>query len=133
MQPIPTEAIHRITTRTLTTGGATFDLTTLSFVPPADYWYFPRHPSRTAIVDQHHLAAELATFIDHNRAVCETAGTWLGTWLNPSSGQCYLDVTTRLADRDAALREARRVSDLEGRRVVSIYNPGRDRTAYVRF
>ncbi|GAB2616756.1 hypothetical protein [Kribbella endophytica] len=55
----------------------------------------------------------------------------LGTWINPHSGRCYLDVTMRVAGKQAALREARRVSDLDGRKIVTIYHPGLDQTEYV--
>jgi hypothetical protein len=131
MQLVPDELLHQIVARTLAHGGATFDLATLAFESPGDFWYFPRYPSRTRIVDQRRLPEEIPAFIERNREVCTGADLWLGTWINPQSGQCYLDLTMRLAGKDQALREARRVSEADGRKIVTMYNPGLGRTEYV--
>lgn len=131
MQLVPDELLHQIVTRTVERGGATFDIATLSFASPGDFWYFPRYPSRTVMVERSRLLEELSAFVERNRDVCTGPGIWLGTWINPHSGRCYLDVTMRVAGKEAALREARRVSDLDGRKIVTIYHPGIDRTEYV--
>jgi hypothetical protein len=131
VQLLPDELLHQIVARTVQDGGATFDLAALAFAGPGDFWYFPRYPSRTRMVDLSGLYEEISAFVEHNREICAHAAVWLGTWINPHSGKCYLDLTTRLADRDEALREARRVSEVEGRKIVTIYNPALDRTEYV--
>lgn len=121
----------RIVNRTLQHGGATFSLATSSFAEPENYWYFPKHPSRTRIVDLQRLSAELQSFLDENADVCHVPDSWIGTWINPTSGKCYLDITTRLADKTEALRVARAVSTAEARKVVTIYNPFLHQTEHV--
>jgi hypothetical protein len=131
VQLVPDELLDQIVTRTVEHGGATFDLAALAFASPGDFWYFPRYPSRTAMVDPSKLSEELAAFLERNRDVCANSGFWLGTWINPHSGKCYLDITTRVAGKAEALREARRVSRTDGRKIVTIYHPALDRTEYV--
>jgi hypothetical protein len=125
------DAVARIVARTFEQGGATFDFATQSFAEPGDFWYFPKYPSLTAIVDRERLGEELLDFVRRHRERCREPGVWLGTWINPLTDKCYLDVTMRLADKDAAMSVARRVGGVGARRVVTMYNPALGQTAYV--
>ena len=131
MQSVPDEVIERMVIRTLEQGGATFDITTHSLIEPDCYWYFPKHPSRTRIVDQDQLHSELLVYIEQNHDVCGEVDVWLGTWINPHSSKCYLDITTKLADKSEAIRGARRASETEARKIITIYNPELKQTEYV--
>ncbi|WP_432949452.1 hypothetical protein ACQPXM_16470 [Kribbella sp. CA-253562] len=125
------EMVERIVARTQEHGGATFSLVASAFAELESYWYFPKYPSRTRIVDPSRLRSELLEFIQQNHEVCRESDVWIGTWLNPRSGRCYLDITMRMRDQDEAIARARLVSVAEARNVVTIYNPYLDRTEYV--
>jgi hypothetical protein len=59
------------------------------------------------------------------------ANCWLGTWINPRSGEYYLDVATGIADLTEARRTAKRISVEDGRKIVAIFNSKRNETVYL--
>ncbi len=123
--------IEQIVRLTLDLGGATVDLRTMRILPAVDAWYFPRFPERTMIVPQTDLAASVHRFIELHRDTLTDDTIWLGTWINPESHNCYLDLITRNADQHEALRLARSYSRLGGRKIIASYNPRRRQTRYV--
>jgi hypothetical protein len=56
---------------------------------------------------------------------------WLGTWINPQTQHCYLDITTSHPDLNEARRIALEISDREGRRIVALYNSKQNKTIYL--
>ena len=120
-----------IVAATLADGGATVDVTSGTLLTADDSWYFPRYPECTRIVPVDGLAAAVLAFAIDHEDVLRTERRWLGTWLNPGSGQCYLDVITRSASRSEALALARRYGREGGRRILAICNPLRQATEYV--
>ncbi len=117
---------------TLEKGGSASKLNTYQFLPPVDAWGFPKYPGKTVILPSHvNLFEELKTFIQMYRSVLLEADAWLGTWINPSTRQCYLDITTSHEDLDEARKEAIERGKQEGRKVVALYNSKRDQTVYL--
>lgn len=125
-----TDLPGEIARATLANGGATVDVAAGRLLPPDDRWYFPRHPARTRIVPPQCLQDSVATFItDHRQHFHD--GLYLGTWLNPHTTTCYLDLITATPDKHEALALARRYSHQSGRKIVAICNPLRALTEHV--
>jgi hypothetical protein len=117
---------------TLEHGGVTARLDTGEFLRAADMWGFPKYPSRTAILPPaSDLVGALKAFIRHNEPLLLEPKCWLGTWINPTNGCCYLDITTSCADLDEARRVAQELSARDGRKIVALYNAGRNQTIYL--
>lgn len=117
---------------TLEQGGVTARLDTGEFLAASDVWGFPKYPSRTVILPPaSDLVAALKSFIQRNEALLLEANSWLGTWINPANGCCYVDVTTSCADLDEAQRVARELSARDGRKIVALYNACRNQTIYL--
>ena len=56
---------------------------------------------------------------------------WLGTWINPNTKYCYLDITTIYPTLEEAKREAFLRSMQESRTIVAIYNFKQNQTVYL--
>lgn len=112
-------------------GGATADLATMRILPPEDVWYFPRFPDRTMIVAFTDLDSSIHTFIEMNRGTLISGDLWLGTWVNPETRACFLDLITCNPDEQEALSLARRYSEDGGRKIIAICNPIRQQTRAV--
>jgi hypothetical protein len=124
--------ISEVTTRTAEQGGTASKPKTLEFLPAMDVWSFPKYPARTAILPYTvDLAHELRKFIQRNEAVLNEEDCWLGTWINPQSGDYYLDVATGIADLAEARRVAMEVSATEGRKIVALFNAKRNETVFL--
>ncbi len=119
----PARLIEQIVRTTLDHGGTTADLRTMRIHPAEDAWYFPRFPERTMIVALTGLASSVSGFIEQHREALITGDLWLGTWINPESRKCYLDLITRSTDRQDALELARSYSRSGGRKIIAICNP----------
>jgi len=117
---------------TLEKGISASKLDTHQFLPPMDVWGFPKHPGKTAILSpETDLSVALRSFINKNRACLLEADSWLGTWIHPSSHCYYLDITTSRQDLAEARQEALERGQLEGRKIVALYNSLRDETVYL--
>lgn len=124
--------ISEVAARTMAQGGTASKPKTREFLPAMDVWSFPKYPSRTAILPQTvDLAHELREFIQRNEAVLNEEDCWLGTWIHPRTGDYYLDVATGVADLTEARRVAMKVSAMEGRRVVALFNAKRNETVFL--
>jgi hypothetical protein len=113
-------------------GGTASKLKTREFLPAMDVWSFPKYPARTAILPPTvDLTHELHKFIERNKAVLDEEDCWLGTWINPQSGDYYLDVATGIADLAEARRTAMEISVADGRRIVALFNAKRNETVFL--
>lgn len=125
--------IREIVSRTLRSGGSASKPRTRSFLPALDIWSFPKYPSRTLILPgTENLAEELKLFIAQNGAALAEKDCWLGTWLNPQSGDIYLDIATGVETLEEAYQLAMKTGLEEGRHVVAMFNAKRNRTVYLR-
>ena len=126
------EYILRVAAETIKNGGSASKLNDEKFLPPLDLWSFPKYPARTmvlpATVD---LAFELRRFITQNEDLLNEEDCWLGTWINPRSGEYYLDIATGIADLSKACNVAKKLSIEDGRKIVAIFNPKRNETIYL--
>lgn len=114
------------------TGGVSASVEQRKLLNPRDSWYFPKYPSRTRIVPQSvNLLIELETFIKDNMELLLEEDTFLGVWLNPNTGHYYIDITTSIDILDLAKKTAKDISQREGRKIVTLYNPSKNKTEYL--
>jgi len=126
------EYLKNVAGKTQKNGGTASKPKTREFLPAMDVWSFPKYPARTAILPRTaDLTRELCKFIERNKAVLDEEDCWLGTWINPQSGDYYLDVATGIADLAEARRVAIEVSAEEGRRIVALFNAKRNETVFL--
>ena len=112
---------------TLERGGVTSNMLTRQFLPPIDAWCVPRYPEKTLILPPGaNLLPEIRTFVCQNHALLQDADAWLGTWINPFTRCCHLDVTELYPDFDAARQEA-----LKHSQVLALYNCMHNQTVYL--
>lgn len=113
-------------------GGASVDVAAGCVLEPVDAWYLPRYPDRTRIVPpDEDLAAAIAAFMAAQAQSLTEPDLWMGSWIDPASGACYLDLVTRVATAECAVELARHYSARYGRRVLAVCNPARKSTAPV--
>ena len=129
---ISEEYILRVVSKTIKHGGSASRPGEENFLPLMDVWSFPKYPSRTAILPSSaDLAFELREFVIHNEALLNEADCWLGTWINPRSGEYYLDIATGVADLAEARNAAKRISLVDGRTIVAIFNSKKNEIVYL--
>jgi len=117
---------------TLEKGGAVSKLDTYQFLPPVDDWKFPKYPGKTSILPPEvDLVQELKAFILANEALLREPDCWLGTWIHPQTRQFYLDIATGHADLQEARKLALELGRREGRKIVALYNSGRNEIFYL--
>jgi hypothetical protein len=125
--------IHEVAAVTLKNGGSTSKPEKCEFTPVDDFWAFPLFPARTAILPAStDLGQALKQFIRANQDVLSRPDCWLGTWINTRTGEFYLDVTTRCANLEDAIRLAKEVGRLEGRPIEAIFNAFRNETIFLK-
>ncbi len=108
---------------TLKRGGVTSKLDTYEFLSSTEAWGLPKYPDRTAILPPGtNMAQAVTTFIETNNNQLREPNCWLGTWIDPSTDLCYLDVTTIYFCREDAMREAIALRDTTRRKIVALYD-----------
>jgi hypothetical protein len=124
--------VLNVATTTLEKGATASKLDTYQFLAPVDAWGFPKYPGKTVILPpEANLVEALKTFIADNETYLREADSWLGTWINPHTGEYYLDITTSRQDLAEAQATARAISLREGRKIVALYNSKLDQTVYL--
>ncbi len=79
---------------TVERGGVTSNIFTRQLHPPIDAWGVPKYPEKTLILPPGtNLLPSLKTFVQRNHAALYTPDSWLGTWINPFTHCCHLDIT----------------------------------------
>lgn len=112
---------------TLERGGVTSHMLTRQFLPPIDVWCVPKYPDRTQILPPGaNLLPALRAFVQQNYTLLQDRDAWLGTWINPLTRCCHLDVTGLYPDLDAARQEA-----LKHSQVLALYNGMHNQTIYL--
>lgn len=126
------ELLGAIIEKIKSTGGVSVDLKKQNILKPLDFWYFPKYPSKTSIVNaDKNLEKELHMFIERNKKLLSLEDTILGVWFNSNNNSYYLDITTWEKDFEKAIKKAKQISTKEGRKIVTVYNPAIDKTKYV--
>jgi len=124
--------ILEVAIATLEQGMTASKLETYRFLPPVDAWGFPKYPGRTVILPPGaDLSEELVKFVEANEPHLREPDCWLGTWINPHTQHCYLDITTSCRCLEEARRVAMELSTKGGRKIVAIYNAKLDETVYL--
>jgi hypothetical protein len=77
------------------------------------------------------LAGEVTAFIHKNADFFKEKNCWLGTWINPQTNYCYLDITCIYTCLDDARREAIALCHRAQRKIVALYDFKRERTVYL--
>lgn len=124
--------LRQVARATARQGGVTTYVQKRQFLAPIDAWHFPKYPGRTSILaPATPLVPALRHFIIANEYIWREPDCWLGTWINPATHCCYLDITTYLVDLEEARRVALELSVREGRAIVALYNAKRNQTVYL--
>ncbi len=126
------EFIHEVTLATLEHGGVTSNLHTYQFLAPIDAWALPRYPEETLILPPGaDLSSGLRHFIQRNSGHLHASGSWLGTWINPATSCCHLDITEICPTFEEARAQALQRNATSSRLIVAIYNFMHKQTVYV--
>ena len=117
---------------TLERGGVTSNINTYQFLPATDAWGVPKYPDKTVILPpQADLEQELIAFIGTNEAYLREPECWLGTWIEPITNNCYLDITAIYSCLEDARREAIELSQQSQRKIVALYDFKKGQTVYL--
>lgn|GEM_PF-422919 len=117
---------------TMERGGVTSKINTYQFFPSTEAWGVPKYPDRTVILSPGtDLPRTLAAFIDANATSLREPDCWLGTWIDPDTGNCYLDITAIHLCLEEALREALLLSQSAQRKIVALYDFKREQPIYL--
>jgi hypothetical protein len=113
-------------------GGVTSKVDTYQFLNPIDAWGMPKYPDKTVILPPGaNIAQGITDFIQCNAACLREPDCWLGTWINPTTDECYLDITTIYPCLEEARCEAIALSRTAQRRIVALYNFKHGQTVYL--
>ena len=117
---------------TLERGGVTAKIDTCQLLEPIDAWGLPRYPDRTVVLPpETYLPHAIMTFIEKNEPCLMEADNWLGTWIDPHTGICYLDITTIYPCLEDAQREASLRNQESQRKIIALYNFQREQTLFL--
>jgi len=117
---------------TLERGGVTSKIDTYQFFSAVEAWGIPKYPDRTVILPPGaSLTQEVSAFIHANEACLKESNCWLGTWIDPDTGNCYLDITTIYTCLEDARREAISLSENSRRKIVALYDFKNEQTVYL--
>jgi hypothetical protein len=124
--------LEQVVAQTLQNGGTASKPSTCEFLPILDLWSFPKYPAKTAILPPSvNLLDELRSFIAQNETWLNEDDCWLGTWVNPQTGEYYLDIATGIESLEEAREIASRVGKADGREIVAMFNPKRNQTIFL--
>lgn len=125
--------IREIAEATTERGCVASQLDTLRLLPPVDEWGFPKYPDRTVILPPDaDLVVGLRRFVAANETLLREPDCCLGTWIDPGTLHCYLDITTSRANLADARRAAEDAGEKNGRKIVALYNSKRGELVYLR-
>ncbi len=117
---------------TLERGGVTSKIDTYQFLSGVDAWGIPKYPDKTVILTAGaDLCHEVTAFIYANEAHLREPDGWLGTWIDPATNHCYLDVTTIYSCLEDATREALALSQKAQRKIAALYDFRREQALYL--
>lgn len=124
--------ILEVSIATLERGGVTSKVDTYQFLNPVDAWGMPKYPDKTVILPSGaNIFQGITDFIQCNDTYLREPDCWLGTWINPATSECYLDITTIYPCLEEARCEAIALSRTAQRRIVALYNFKHERTVYL--
>ncbi|GLV58906.1 hypothetical protein KDH_57340 [Dictyobacter sp. S3.2.2.5] len=117
---------------TITQGGVTSKLDTYQFVSPIEAWAIPKYPDQTVILPPNaDLQAAVRSFVVQNELYLRMSDYWLGTWIEPETHNCYLDITSLCFCLDDAVQQARALSSSAQRKIVALYDFKRGQAIYI--
>ncbi|HEY5005538.1 MAG TPA: hypothetical protein VII61_20415 [Ktedonobacteraceae bacterium] len=117
---------------TIERGGVTSKIDTHQFFSSSEAWGIPKYPDKTVILlPGTDLPYQITTFISLNEACLREPDCWLGTWINPGTGNCYLDITAIYSCLEDARREAVLLSQNAQRKIVALYDFKHEETVYL--
>jgi hypothetical protein len=117
---------------TLERGGVTSKIDTYQFLSAVEAWGVPKYPDRTVIlVPGTSLLQEVGAFIQANEAWLKEPDCWLGTWIDPDTSNCYLDITTIYTCLEDATHAAFLLRQSAQRKIVALYDFKNEQTIYL--
>ena len=121
-----------VCTATIERGGVTSKVDTGQFFSSTEAWGLPKYPDKTVILPPGtDLPQQITAFISVNEVFLREPDCWLGTWINPNTGNCYLDITAIYSCLEDARREAILLSQNAQRKIVALYDFKREETVYL--
>ncbi|GCE27271.1 hypothetical protein KDA_27550 [Dictyobacter alpinus] len=124
--------ILEICIATMEQGGVTSKLDTHQFLSLIDAWAIPKYPDKTVILPPHaDLHDALLSFVARNEKYLRYADCWLGTWIEPETHNCYLDVVSLCFCLDDAVQKAQALSLSAQRKIVAVYDFKRGEAIYL--
>lgn len=127
------EYISEVKRKTVEEGGSASKPSSCIFLPIQDLWCFPKYPAKTFILSPHvNLAKELIFFIEKNSTFLNEEDCWLGTWVNPQTGEYYLDISTGIENLEVARSFAIQAGQKDAREIVAMFNPKQQRTIFLK-
>jgi hypothetical protein len=117
---------------TLKRGGVTSKIDSYQFFSAVEAWGVPKYPDRTVILPPGaSFSQEVSAFIHANEAYLKEPDCWLGTWIDPDTGNWYLDITAIYTCLEDATREAISLSQNAQRKIVALYDFKNEETIYL--
>jgi hypothetical protein len=90
------------------------------------------YPDKTVILSPGaNLRQEIIAFIYKNETSLRELNCWLGTWIDPDTGDCYLDITAIYFLLEDAKSEAITLSKRARRKIVALYDFKHGRSLYL--
>lgn len=124
--------VLKVCTTTLERGGTTSRPDTYQFLSSVEAWGLPKYPDKTVILPPDaNLPQEVTAFIHDNAHHFREANCWLGTWIDPQTSHCYLDITGIYTRLEEARREAIALCHRAQRKIVALYDFKHERTVYL--
>ena len=124
--------VLKVCTMTLERGGTTSRPDTYPFLSAVYAWGLPKYPDRTVIFPPDaNLPTTVTAFIQKNADFFKEKNCWLGTWINPQTNHCYLDITCIYTRLEEARREAITLCHRAQRKIVALYDFKRGRAVYL--
>ena len=110
----------------------TSDIDTYQFFSSTEAWGVPKYPDKTMILSPGtDLRRAIAAFIYAHKTSLQEPDCWFGTWIDPTTGNCFLDITAIHLCLEEALREAFLLSKSAQRKIVALYDFKNEQPIYL--
>lgn len=117
---------------TLERGGVTSDVNTYQFLASTDAWAVPKYPDKTIrVIPDEFLTQKIIQFIRSNETLLKEPKSWLGTWIDPYTNICHLDITTLYPCLEDARGQALSLNQRAQNAIIALYNCKHQQTVYI--
>jgi hypothetical protein len=118
---------------TLERGGVTSNISTYQFLTSTDAWAVPKYPDKTIrVIPDEYLMQKIVQFIRTNESLLKEPDCWLGTWVDPYTSICHLDITTLYPCLEDARTQALSLNQRAKHAIIALYDCKQQQTVYLR-